>query len=249
MKFINKYKSLNYDLRKKNCIIKHIVIHYTAMRSDLEAVKHLCNIRNKVSSHFLINKLGEIYSLVNIRYRAWHAGKSYWNKEEDINSTSIGIELENSGHFLDFEDYSNLQIDSLCDLLIFLKQKYKIQSHNILGHSDIAPYRKYDPGEKFPWKKLHLNKIIKIPLINIEKNLTKDDVILNEPSIILRKTKALNMLKIIGYDVVPAYINKKNFMFLVRAYQMHYRQDDVSGVLDRKTFEIIKNQYNQSLTY
>ena len=103
MKFINKYKSPNFDKRKKGSKIKYIIIHYTAMRTDIEALNFLCNKKNKVSSHFLINKSGKIYKLVNLQNRAWHAGESYWKGERDINSNSIGIEIDNSGKILDFE--------------------------------------------------------------------------------------------------------------------------------------------------
>ena len=84
MKFINKYKSINYNKRSKQLSIEYIIIHYTAMRTDLEAINYLCDKNNQVSSHFLINKIGEIFNLVNVKYRAWHAGNSYWKKEKDI---------------------------------------------------------------------------------------------------------------------------------------------------------------------
>ena len=108
MKFINKHKSLNYDKRCKRLSIKYIIIHYTAMRTDVEAINYLCNKNNQVSSHFLINRIGKIFNLVNVNYRAWHAGKSYWKKERDINSNSIGIEIDNSGYNLDFENYNSI---------------------------------------------------------------------------------------------------------------------------------------------
>ena len=113
MKLINKYKSPNYSFRKKPFLIKYVIIHYTAINSYNGAIQYLCNKSNKVSSHFLINKLGDIYYLVNIKYRAWHAGISYWKKEGDINSNSIGIELDNSGHHLNFEKYTSKQISSI----------------------------------------------------------------------------------------------------------------------------------------
>ena len=123
MKFINKYKSLNYDKRCKRLSIKYIIIHYTAMRTDVEAINYLCDKNNQVSSHFLINRIGKIFNLVNVNYRAWHAGKSYWKKERDINSNSIGIEIDNSGYNLDFENYNSLQFKAIVKLLIFLKKK------------------------------------------------------------------------------------------------------------------------------
>ena len=94
MKFINKYISVNFNLRKKGHKIKYIILHYTAIKSDYEAIKHLIDKKNKVSSHFLINKKGKIFSLVDLKKRAWHAGRSFWKGDRDINSNSIGIELD-----------------------------------------------------------------------------------------------------------------------------------------------------------
>ena len=105
MKFINKYQSKNYDLRDNKSDIKYIILHYTAMKSDIEAINHLCDKNNKVSAHFVVSKSGTIYNLVDMNFRAWHAGLSSWKKEKDINSYSIGIELDNSGHHLKFENY------------------------------------------------------------------------------------------------------------------------------------------------
>ena len=113
MKFIDKYKSANFNKRKKGTFLNYIILHYTAMKDYKEALSQLCDKNNKVSSHFLINKSGDIYYLVNIMNRAWHAGKSKWRKVSDINSESIGIEIDNSGHLYNFENYTSKQIDSL----------------------------------------------------------------------------------------------------------------------------------------
>ena len=102
MKFIYNHKSPNFNKRKSGSSIKYIIIHYTAIKNSNEAIKHLCYKKNKVSSHFLIDKEGEIFNLVNLKKRAWHAGRSCWLKDFDINSQSIGIELDNSGHHLYF---------------------------------------------------------------------------------------------------------------------------------------------------
>ena len=163
MKFITTFKSPNFSLRANNSEIKLIIIHYTAIKSSKAAINHLCNKKTKVSSHFFINKSGTIYYLVDLKYRAWHAGESCWKNIKDINSKSIGIEIDNSGHHLKFEEYTLKQISSLTKLLIYLKNRYKIKPENILGHSDISPYRKIDPGEKFPWKKLEKNKLSFVP--------------------------------------------------------------------------------------
>jgi len=172
MKFIYKYKSPNFNKRKKGTSVNFVILHYTAFKDSNKALKHLCEKKNNVSAHFLINKSGKIYYLVNTCNRAWHAGKSYWKGFSDINSISIGIELDNSGHHNIFENYTSLQIKSLIELLTNISISFAINKHNILGHSDIAPYRKIDPGEKFPWKKL-----AKVGLSFIPKKLVKNKVL------------------------------------------------------------------------
>jgi len=248
MKLINKYKSPNYSFRKKPFLIKYVVIHYTAINSYNEAIQYLCNKSNKVSSHFLINKLGDIYYLVNIKYRAWHAGISYWKKEGDINSNSIGIELDNSGHHLNFEKYTSKQISSIIKLLNYLKKKYNIKPENILGHSDVSPYRKIDPGEKFPWDKLHLEKIIQLPKKLSKTQSNKIENYLNITSIKTNKHRALFMLEKIGYYTNPAKSNVGKYNILIKSYQMHFRKKLISGKLDSTTYELIKSHFNQLLT-
>ena len=157
MKLIYKYKSANFNKRVKNAYPKFIILHYTAMFSSLEALLHLSDPKNKVSSHFLISKNGKVFNLVNVKFRA------YWSKIRDINSNSIGIEIDNSGHFHKFENYNKEQILSLIELLKNLMVRFKIHPMNIIGHSDIAPYRKIDPGEKFPWRILYKSRVTFLP--------------------------------------------------------------------------------------
>ena len=163
MKFIEKYKSPSFDKRKKDSSLNYIIIHYSAIKNYKAALSHLSERKNKVSSHFFINKSGEIFYLVDVINRAWHAGRSYWNGIIDINSESIGIEMDNSGHHYDFENYTPKQINSLIQLLKYISIKFNINKQNILGHSDISPYRKIDPGERFPWKKLKKNNLSFFP--------------------------------------------------------------------------------------
>ena len=153
MKLIHKFKSLNFD-KRKNKQISYLILHYTALPSIDESIKHLCTKKNKVSSHYLISQGGKIYALVNEIHRAWHAGQSEWLSENDLNSNSIGIELDFSPRHKN-NKFTKLQLSSLILLISFLKKKYMIDKKNILGHSDIAPYRKIDPGISFPWRKLN----------------------------------------------------------------------------------------------
>ncbi|MGE0109650.1 MAG: N-acetylmuramoyl-L-alanine amidase [Bdellovibrionales bacterium] len=142
--------SPNFGPRAEGKEIKYVIIHYTAMESAPEALARLCDPAAEVSAHYLIDKQGEITQMVDERLRAWHAGQSEWEGETDINSCSIGIELDNKGN----EPYPPLQIEALKTLLEEIKSRHNIGSNAILGHSDIAPTRKQDPGPLFPWEEI-----------------------------------------------------------------------------------------------
>ena len=143
--------------RKKD--VRFIILHYTGMRSENAAIKRLTNIQSQVASHYLITRSGKIINLVPELYIAWHAGISSWKSFNSLNKNSIGIEITNPGHQFGYKKFSKEQIKSLIYLIKFLIKKYKINKNNILGHSDIAPDRKKDPGEKFPWEYLAKNNI------------------------------------------------------------------------------------------
>ena len=159
MKIFNHY-SPNYNKKERSInSIKLIIIHYTGMQSERESITKLCDPKSKVSSHLLINQKGKIYRLVKDNRVAWHAGKSCWGKYKNLNKNSIGIELVNKGHKFGYTVFKKKQISSLIKICESLKKKYKIKKKNVIGHSDIAPLRKVDPGEKFPWQKLAVKKI------------------------------------------------------------------------------------------
>ena len=144
-------KSPNFDERPKGTKINSIIIHYTGMKTFEEAYKKLCDKSSKVSSHYLIGRDGRIINLVDEKYRAWHAGVSRWKGIDNLNNNSIGIELENPGHEFGYIPFSKKQMDVLISLCKELKNKYDIKEDWVLGHSDISPDRKLDPGEKFEW--------------------------------------------------------------------------------------------------
>jgi len=147
--------SPNFELKKrKPDQIKFIIFHYTGMKKESGAIERLTNIKSKVSCHYLIKNNGEIVVMVPDLYEAWHAGVSSWRNFKSLNKNSIGIEISNPGHDFNYKKFSKKQIQSIKKLSKFLIKKYKIDQKNILGHSDIAPNRKKDPGEKFPWKYL-----------------------------------------------------------------------------------------------
>ncbi len=140
---------MNYSFRKKNKIVKFIVIHYTGMETLKLAYHKLSQYNSNVSIHYLISRNGSIFNLLCPKFKAWHAGKSKWKNYLDINDYSIGIELENKGHEFGYTNFSTNQYSSLKKLLFFLKNNFQILDEDIIFHSDIAPYRKQDPGEKF----------------------------------------------------------------------------------------------------
>ncbi len=152
----HRYKSLNFDERKKK--ISFLIFHYTETNNLTKAIKLLTGKKRRVSCHYIIDTNGTIYNLVDEKKRAWHAGESMWKRSKDINSRSIGIEVVYPGEIIG-KKYKKKQIESIIKLSLSLKKKYKILNQNILGHSDIAPGRKIDPGIYFPWKFLSKNSI------------------------------------------------------------------------------------------
>mgnify|MGYP001166435741 CR=1 FL=1 len=153
IKIIQK-KSANFDKRPQGKKIKSIIIHYTGMKTLNQAIERLCDKKSKVSSHYLIARNGIIIKLVDEKNRAWHAGISRWKGVDNLNDISIGIELENPGHEFGYIPFSQKQMSSLIYLCKKIKKKYKIKAEWVLGHSDVAPDRKKDPGENFDWNSI-----------------------------------------------------------------------------------------------
>ena len=239
MKFINKYKSPNYD-KRKNSQITFIIIHYTAISSLDQAIDYLCNPEKKVSTHYLLSQKGKIYCLVNEDKRAWHAGISTWKNYKDINSKSIGIELDYSFN-KNNNKFSNKLIEALIILLKYLVKKYKIKNYNILGHSDIAPFRKIDPGRNFPWEKLYKNNLAfnpqkklpnKITIKLIRLWLLKNKINTNKDIIIF-------ILSFIGYDCLNAKNNSKQLKIILSSYKSHYLQKNTSNKIELNTINFM----------
>ena len=225
--------SPNFELKKrKPDQIKFIIFHYTGMKKESEAIERLTSIKSKVSCHYLIKNNGEIVVMVPDLYEAWHAGKSSWKNFKSLNKNSIGIEICNPGHELTYKRFSKKQIQSVKKLSQFLIKKYKIDQKNILGHSDIAPKRKKDPGEKFPWKylaKLGVGRWHSLSNKTLKKNRMKK-IHINEEKIFYK-----NLFKI-GYS--KKVLNKKT---LVSTFQRRYRQDLINGKIDQECLLISKN--------
>ena len=234
---ITKNYSPNFTLPKRpKKKIKFIIIHYTGMKKETLAIKRLCNFNSKVSAHYFIKKNGDILNLVPDLFEAWHAGKSRWGNYKSLNKYSIGIEIQNSGHENKYEKFTLNQIDSLKKLLKKLIINYKINKKNILGHSDIAPDRKIDPGEKFPWKslsKLKLaywhsleeKKIRKLRLIKLNKEEEKN---------------FFEIIKKIGYSRIKNS-NISHKKILIKSFQRRFRQSLINGIVDQECLIISKN--------
>ena len=224
--------SPNFDIKKRSrSRIKYLIFHYTGMRSERAAIKKLTSTNSKVSCHYLIKMNGEIIKIVPDLYIAWHAGISSWKNEKFLNSSSIGIEISNPGHAFKYENFNQKQINSIINLSKNLKKKYKIKKENILGHSDIAPLRKKDPGEKFPWKLLYKKKICLWHNLS-EKNCKKlRGIKLNH------NYNFFQLLFKFGYKFTKDYKEK---ITIYKNFQRRFRPQVISSVVDQESYAILK---------
>ena len=230
--------SPNFDLKKrKTKDIKFIVFHYTGMRNEKQAIKKLTDYSSKVSSHYFIKNNGEILTLVPETYIAWHAGISQWKKYKSLNANSIGIEISNPGHNFKYKNFSKKQIFAILKLSRLLQKKYEIQPNNFLGHSDIAPNRKIDPGEKFPWKYFSKNKIGCWHNLNNQKLLKGRRVETSN----VEKIKFIKNLYEIGYTKRIKTSKKKHFKILSLVFQRRYRGELINGIIDQECLSISEN--------
>ena len=207
---LHNFKSKNFDSRKYK--IQFIVLHYTETQNLEKAINLLTSQKRKVSCHFVVDTDGQIYNLVSESKRAWHAGESSWKGLQDMNSRSIGIEIVNQGE-KKLKSYPKVQINQLINLIHFLEEKFKIPFNNILGHSDIAPHRKIDPGKHFPWKKLYKKKIGLWVEINqiITRSLSEKE-----------SNEFLQNLYEIGYQYPKQNNFKTNSIKIIDAFHRHF---------------------------
>ena len=230
--------SPNFDIKKRKFEqIKFIIFHYTGMKNDKEAINRLTNIKSKVSSHYFIKNNGQVVTLVPELYSSWHAGISSWENFKSINKYSIGIEISNSGHDYNYKKFSKKQIYSILKLTKYLVKKYKIKIKYILGHSDIAPYRKKDPGEKFPWRYLSKNKVGLWHNLNEKKLLEIRQKKVNK----FDENNFLKNLYKIGYSKKILKVKNKNIKLLTKAFQRRFRQELINGIIDKECLLISKN--------
>jgi N-acetylmuramoyl-L-alanine amidase len=227
--------SLNKRSKKK---IKFIIIHYTGMKAESAAINRLQDPSSKVSSHYYIKNNGNILNLVPDLYEAWHAGLSNWKNFKSLNKCSIGIEITNPGHQYGYKNFSKKQILSLKKLLNYLIKRYEINLKCVLGHSDISPERKKDPGEKFPWKILSKKNLGWWHKLNT-KNLKKHRKIkLASKS---EKNRFLMNLHKIGYNDIKGLKKNISNKYLVMAFQRRFRQSLIDGKVDKECFLISEN--------
>ncbi|RCH55471.1 N-acetylmuramoyl-L-alanine amidase [Mucilaginibacter hurinus] len=208
--------TVNFNLRKPNLV----VIHYTAQDSVAQTLKTFTLVKPQVSAHYVIGANGKIYHMLNDYLRAWHGGVGRWGSVTDINSSSIGIELDNNGKV----PFAPAQINSLLTLLAHLKKTYNIPTANFIGHQDIAPARKIDPGKLFPWQLLAQKGF----------GYWSDDVLELAPDNF--DTNAA--LRLIGYDT-------SNFNAAVAAFKNHFIQQDNSPALSQLDSNILYNVYQK----
>ncbi len=203
--------SPNFDARVLPVSI--IVLHYTGMVDGPTAIARLCDPEAKVSAHYVVDEDGAVLRLVDEDKRAWHAGLSHWRDTDDVNSASIGIEIVNPGHEFGYRPFPAAQIASVIELVASVKQRHAITRGNIVGHSDIAPARKRDPGELFPWSALaRLRLALPRPTHNLmDPGWTQSGFLL--------------ALERFGYDVTEP-------MAAIMAFQRRFRPDLIDGEID-----------------
>ena len=207
---------MNYSFRKKNKTVKYLIIHYTGMIDFYSAYRKLNDLKSEVSCHYLISREGKIYNLLCPKFKGWHAGISEWKNVKNLNDYSIGIELENKGHEHGYKNFTDSQYYKLKKLIKFLKSNFFIQDKDIIFHSDIAPNRKKDPGEKFIIKKLGIERFN----FHKRKNLSIDGLLklygfsqnyikFYKPECIKAVKRSLNY-KNIDSSISKTFINKFN---------------------------------------
>ena len=214
--------SPNHDARPEGRAIDMLVLHYTGMESAAAALARLCDPEAKVSAHYMIDEDGTSYALVPEERRAWHAGVSAWEGEQAMNNCSIGIELVNPGHEFGYRPFPEPQIAALTQLARAILFRHRIPPWRVVAHSDIAPARKEDPGELFPWARLAEAGI----------GMWADYRAQGEapPVVVVQR-----LLAEFGYDCAETGFDDEATRCVVRAFQRHFRPERVDGIIDAET--------------
>lgn len=211
-----------------------IILHYTGMESGEAAIERLCDPEARVSAHYVVEEDGRIFRLAPEERRCWHAGKSHWRGEEDLNHASIGIEIVNPGHEFGYRPFPEAQVQAVIDLVADIRTRWTVPNDRIVGHSDVAPDRKEDPGELFPWKRLAeaghglwfepaVERVAALgpPIGPGEEGL---GVVVLQAG-----------LKRLGYGLAQTGVYDEATRLTVTAFQRHWRQESVDGIADGDT--------------
>jgi N-acetylmuramoyl-L-alanine amidase len=216
--------SPNFNSREGHAV-DMLVLHYTGMKSAANALDRLCDATAKVSAHYVVDEGGTIHQLVAEENRAWHAGVSYWRGHTNINQRSIGIEIVNPGHEYGYRPFPEAQMVSVAKLCKDIVSRHAIPARNVVGHSDIAPERKEDPGELFDWQWLAREGVGMWPMPDDALRMTVDE---EYPSSVIRH------LSSVGYDTT-------NLEKTILAFQRHWRPKLLSGKWDRECALILNS--------
>ncbi|RWK99258.1 MAG: N-acetylmuramoyl-L-alanine amidase [Mesorhizobium sp.] len=226
--------SPNFGPRRET--VDMIVLHYTGMETGAGAEAWLCDPASEVSSHYLVHEDGRIVQMVRESDRAWHAGKSSWFGRSDINSCSVGIEIVNPGHSLGYRNFPKRQIDAVIGLCKGIVQRHSIPAQRVLAHSDVAPGRKIDPGERFPWKALFEAGVGHF----VEAAPLRRGAVLKAGDASAAVEALQSMLALYGYGVEISGAFDRQTEIVVEAFQRHFRQRKVDGVADGSTIRTLE---------
>jgi N-acetylmuramoyl-L-alanine amidase len=213
-----------------------LLLHYTGMPDDEQALRWLCDPKSQVSSHYFVHQDGRVLSLVPEERRAWHAGASRWGTAADVNSRAIGIEIANGGHPGGLPDFPGVQIDAVAALCRDVLSRHEIPPNRVLAHSDVAPGRKLDPGERFPWVRLAEAGVGHF----VEPVATADGRFFQRGDTGPPIEALQAMLALYGYGIEVSGEFDQCTEDVVAAFQRHFRQKQVDGVADRSTVETLK---------
>ncbi len=223
--------SPNFGERRGVIAPDMLILHYTGMKDSEAALRRLCEKSSEVSAHYFVFENGRIVQMVPEKKRAWHAGVSSWEGGSDVNSRSIGIEIANSGHDFGYPDFPKKQIKAVIALCKDIIKRRKIRADRVLAHSDVAPARKRDPGEKFPWTKLHKNGVGH--WVRPARTLRRKSLRVGDRGEEIRA--AQEMLAAYGYEISPTGTFDENTRKIVTAFQRHFRPKRIDGILDPQT--------------
>jgi N-acetylmuramoyl-L-alanine amidase len=226
--------SPNHDARNQQPEI--VLLHYTGMTSTADAIDRLCDPAAKVSSHYVVEEDGNVLQLVSEAHRAWHAGLSSWEGVSDVNSRSIGIEIANPGHGFGYPDFPEDQIAVVIALCRDIVARHRVRPDRVLAHSDVAPLRKLDPGEKFPWQRLHLAGVgVWVTAPPVQPGAAS---MLGDSGPEVADLQAA--LRDYGYGIEATGVYDDLTEAVVTAFQRHFRTDCIDGCADRSMIETLR---------